>query len=182
MGALKRFGLGILWAILFPLIAIGVVLVGIFGVFNFLVEFVIMVVNFFRGKKLFPVFPEDQQAYDILQRALDKKNAAESAPEPVAPQPVYVQQNFYSSAPLPPGYPPQGMPQYPPQNQIPQNYSQYPGSLPPGYQPQQIPAAEPVALPEPEPMPERPALAELPSYDASEPLIQDAEIGGENDD
>lgn len=193
MQALKKFGLGILWAFILPFIVVGVVLVGAFGVPNFFIQFVIMIVNFFRGKKLFPVYPEDQKAYEILQRAIDRKNGElnkEATPAP-APQQVFVQQNFYTNAPtglpgqqgmpLPPGYtqvPPQPYSQVPP----PQDYASVP---PPGY-PQIQP--NPAPQPQPEPIPQRPPLAELPPFDPnmyskdSDTIEIDVDEGGEDNE
>ncbi|MCR5348855.1 MAG: hypothetical protein K6E59_04530 [Bacilli bacterium] len=192
MQPLKMFGLGILWALLFPFILVGIVIVGVFGVVDFLIEFVIMVINFFRGKKLFPVYKEDEEAYNCLQKALDKQNAAKEAQAvPPAPQQVFVQQNFYTNpgavppapgTPLPPGYvPPQvGQPNY---GQIPQpGY----GTLPP--QQPQAPAGYIPPQPAQEQIPPRPELAKLPNFDASEygnktdTIEIDIDEGGEGDE
>ena len=172
MQALKKFGLGILWAFLLPFIVVGVAIVGVFGIPNFFIQFFIMIVNFFRGKKLFPVFPEDQKAYQILQRAIDKKNGEAARSEvPPAPQQVFVQQNFYTQAPTPPGIPggPTALP--PGYTQVPPGYTQVPPPAytqvpPPPYGQVPPPAYPPLtSTPEPEPIPERPPLAELPAYD-----------------
>ena len=161
MQPLKIFGLGILWALLFPFIVVGAALVGAFGTINFLIEFGIMVINFFRGKKLFPLYPEDQKAYEVLQKAIDKKNAQSDAALAATPQPqqVFVQQNFYTTpGSLPPGVNP---------NQIPPNYNA--GQLPPSYT--QVPGntgyPQPNAIPQ-QPVPQRPELASLPQFDASQ--------------
>lgn len=194
MNALKTFGLGILWALLFPFIAVGIVIVGAFGAVDFLVEFVIMIINFFRGKKLFPVYPEDERAYTILQRAIDKKNG-EAKVEPQAPQAqqVFIQQNYYTGAPIPPGtngaLPPgygQIPPGYPQQNPyagqlppqqnpygLPPQQNPYAGQLPPQQNPYagQIPPnpyQQPVDVQASEPVPPRPELARLPEFDASD--------------
>ena len=74
MRALKGFGLGIVWALLLPFLLVAVGIVAVWGVINFLIQFVIMLVNFFRGKKVFPPFPEDEKAYTILKKAYDKQN------------------------------------------------------------------------------------------------------------
>ena len=169
MTALKKFGIGILWAILLPFILVGVALVGVFGVFDFVIEFGIMIVNFFRGKKLFPMYPEDERAYQILQRAIDKKNGelqASETPAP-APQQVFVQQNFYTTpGAMPPGMNP---------GQLPPNYTQYPGmnqgALPPGYAPlppQQQPGILPESQPQQQAMPPRPDLARLPEFNPAD--------------
>lgn len=184
MGALKKFGLGIVWAILFPLIVAAVAVVMVFGALNFVIQFFIMLFNFFRGKKLFPVYPEDQKAYDMLKRALDRKNAQEAAantPQQAPMSAYYVQQNYYQSqpSPLPPGMqpgmmPPQGQPLPPgyPQQQLPPGYPQQ-QQLPQGAYPQQVPVypkqpsmGGPAPLPGPEEaMPPRPELARLPEFD-----------------
>ena len=182
MAALKKFGLGILWALLFPLILAGVAVVGVFGVLDFLVEFVIMIINFFRGKKLFPAYPEDEKAYAILKRAIDKKNgelSAQNQPAP-APQQVFVQQNFYTNpGAVPPGaIPPTGAPTAIPGYGQPSPYAnpygtlpnQQPGVLPnqqPGVLPNQQPNAQPPMQQQPA-MPPRPELAKLPEFNPAD--------------
>ena len=111
----------------------------VFGAFDFIVEFIIMIINFFRGKKLFPVYPEDEKAYEILQRAIDKKNMESEQTPPMPQQPIYVQQNYYPQGqPLPPGYQPGAMPPYQQPGAIPPNYQQ-PGTMPPYQQPGAMP-------------------------------------------
>lgn len=128
MNALKQFGLGILWALLFPFLLVIYALIGVFGVFNFFYQFVMMIVHFFQGKKLFPPLEEDEKAYAILKRAHQQQT---QPPEPApAPQPtqVYVQQNYYQVPPgaYPPGvFPNQGGPAIPGSNPTP-----LPGSNP----------------------------------------------------
>lgn len=96
MKVLREFGLGILYAILLPFLLAIAAVVAVYGVFNFLIEFVIMVVNFFKGEKLFPLYKEDRQAMEIYQKAIDKANGT-AEPEKPATQNVYVQQNFYAT-------------------------------------------------------------------------------------
>ena len=170
MRALKGFGLGIVWALLLPFLAVAVALVAIWGVFNFLIQFVIMLVNFFRGKKVFPMFEEDEQAYAILKKALDKQNGEASAtPAPAPAQQVFVQQNFYNTPnpnqlpggqpPLPPGY--NNMPGIP---GAPNGYGNPNGYIPgqnPGYLP---PASDPLEVPYEE-APKAPELMQIPAYD-----------------
>ncbi|MBQ9457799.1 MAG: hypothetical protein IJU64_04775 [Bacilli bacterium] len=183
MGALKRFGLGLLWIFLLPFILLAIAGVAVWGVLNFLIQFVIMLVNFFRGKKLFPLFPEDQKAMEIQQRAIDKANqATEPAPAP-APQQVFVTQNYYGGGVLPPGTNPgmqnpygQGLPYQGPMMQQPGMIPpQQPGMIPP-QQPGMIPPQPGQSFPyqqpplpnqpiENEPFPQ-PKLAELPQYQA----------------
>ena len=50
MKFLRNFGLGILWAALFPLLCVVIALIAVYGVFTFIVEFVIMLIHFFQGK------------------------------------------------------------------------------------------------------------------------------------
>ena len=198
MNALKTFGLGILWALLFPFIAVGIVIVGAFGAIDFVIEFFIMVFNFFRGKKLFPLYPEDEKAYAILQKAIDKKNGEAQAQVQPQPQQVFVQQNFYTNpgAPIPPGsngtFPPGYMP-----GQLPPNYGQQNpyGQLPPQQQqpygqvppPQDPYASRPIETQTQE-LPPRPELARLPEFDVSDfpketrSFDIDIDEGGEEDE
>lgn len=99
MKFLKEFGIGIIFAICSPLLLILIALVAVFGVLDFIVEFIIMMVNFFSGKKCFPVFKEDEEAYKRKQEALNLAQAKEQ-PQP-APQPsnIYVQQVYYNTTP-----------------------------------------------------------------------------------
>ena len=150
MKALKNFGRGLAWVLLIPFILVGVALIAVFGLFSFFVEFIIMSVHFFQGKRLFPPFKEDEEAMRILQGALDEANA-QKEPAPVAQtnntSQVYIQQNYYGQNPygqMPP-LPPQA-PYYPPQMQgIPSH--PVPGALPP-QQPEAIPMENPVERPE----------------------------------
>ena len=97
MNVLKQFGLGILWALLFPFILVVIALIGVFGVFNFFVQFIIMIVNFFRGKKLFPPLPEDEKAYEILKKAYAQEDAKQEQPiqEVDQSKQIYIQNNYY---------------------------------------------------------------------------------------
>lgn len=99
MRFLKEFGIGIIFAICSPLLLILIALVGVFGILDFMVEFVIMLINFFSGRKCFPVFEEDEEAYKRKQEAL---NLAQTKEQPQsAPQPnnIYVQQVYYNTTP-----------------------------------------------------------------------------------
>ena len=178
MKALKNFGLGLVWVFLIPFIAAAVVVVGLFGIINFFVQFVIMVINFFRGKKLFPMFDEDEEAYEILQKAIDRKKGEQSnQPQAPAPQQVFVQQNFYTNAPSPNQG--QGLPNATQNPFIQANPQQNPyGNIPGGYQ--NLPNQPYGQMPNPNPqmisptidvkgqeqgMPE---LAKLPQYNPEE--------------
>ena len=180
MQALKKFGLGIIWALLFPFVVVVSAIVGIFGLGSFFVEFVIMVINFVRGEKLFPLYPEEKRAMEILQRAIDRRNGeaeAQASPQP-QPQQIVIQQNFYGQPPVPPGtaLPPgynQALPPGYGQQQLPPGYGQ---PLPPGYN-QPLPPGYNQPLPplqgQEAPIPERPPLAELPQYDPSSETEED---------
>ena len=162
MNALKRFGLGLLWIFLIPFILLGIAVVAVLGVVNFPIQLVIMIVNFFMGKKLFPLFPEDERAMAILKRAIDKANGEAEAPNvPPAPQQVFVQQNYYSNAPLPPQ--PNGIPYGNPNMPYPNGQIPY-GANPnmpyqgiPGQQPNPYPLPQtPVQPANPYPLPQAP--------------------------
>ena len=156
MKILREFGLGIVWFLLVPLILLACGLIAVYGVFNFLIQFVVMVVNFFKGEKLFPLFPEEKKAMAIYQKAIDKANGESTEEKPTAPQTVYVQQNFYSGAPMMPGVPPvPGLPNNPYYNQ-----GTMPGATLPNYQP----APQPTAIPNPEtPQIPNPQMAQIPN-------------------
>lgn len=116
MEFLKKFGIGILYAVFFPVLLVVVALVGVYGILVFIVEFVIMLINFFSGRKCFPVFPEDEEATKRKQEALNIQSEQKEAPAP-APQNIYVQQVYYSAAPNPnlnPGMPNPALGQQPP--------------------------------------------------------------------
>lgn len=148
MNAIKQFGLGILYAVLFPFILAIAALIGVFGVLNFLYQGVLAMVNFFSGKKIFPPFKEDKKAYDILQKAIDKQNGVEEEKKETPPpaQNVYIQQNYYQQAPngfIPSNQPnmqiPNGFMQNP---QIPNGFNPYPNQIP-NEQLTQIPLNQP---------------------------------------
>ena len=169
MKALKNFGLGLLWALLLPALLAAVAIVAVFGIPNFFVQLVIMIVNFFRGKKLFPSFEEDEKAYKILKSALEEQNAES---KPAEPSPVYVQQNFYGAAPG-------TIPYIDPRTGAPA-----PTAIP-GVPPTALPGQEVKPLPPVEqPTPVRPELAVLPPYEKkkeSDPIEVDV-TGGSDDD
>ncbi len=110
MEFLKKFGIGILYALGFPLLLVLVALVALYGVLVFLVEFVIMTINFFSGKKCFPVFPEDEEATKRKQEAI--AGASPKQETPPTPNNIYVQQVYYNADPakMMGGLPPQGKP------------------------------------------------------------------------
>lgn len=112
MKFLKSFGFGLLYIVLLPFILVGIALIAVYAVVVFFIEFVIMLINFFSGKKLFPPFEEDVKAQKIIQNQLDAKLNPQPAPTP-QPQTVFVQQNYYTS---PPNQPQQAIAQ---QNQQP---------------------------------------------------------------
>ncbi len=100
MNAIKQFGLGIIYAVLFPLIVIIAAMIGFFGIINFFYQGILVLINFFKGKPIFPTYKEDKKAYDILQKAIDKQNGVEEKKENNTPtQTIYVQQNYYQQSP-----------------------------------------------------------------------------------
>lgn len=103
MKILKEFALGILWAALTPLLLVVIAVVAVFAIGNFFYEFVLMVIHFFQGKKLFPPFEEDIKAYKILKRSIEEEEKKEEA-KPAPAGPVYVQANYFTGTP--PGMPP----------------------------------------------------------------------------
>ena len=56
---LKTFGLGVLYVILLPVIALFFVLYAIYCIFVYFVMFIIAVVKFFKGESIFDPLPED---------------------------------------------------------------------------------------------------------------------------
>jgi len=93
MQFLKMFGLGILYALLFPFFLVILALFAVYGIMNFFIEFIIMLINFFKGKKLFAPYPEDEKAFAILQQ-LQQAQLNAMNPKPATTN-VYVQQNYY---------------------------------------------------------------------------------------
>ena len=104
MEFLKKFGIGILYALFFPLLLVAVALVAVYGVLTFIVEFVIMAINFFSGKKCFPVFEEDIEAAKRKEEALSAQPQPEEKTENKTSN-VYVQQVYYNSDPNKMGFP-----------------------------------------------------------------------------
>jgi len=112
MRFMKSFGLGILYTLFSPLILAVCIVIGLGGIVNFFVQFVLMLINFFKGKKLFPVFEEDVQALKILNASFEQK-AGQIAQQQAQPQQgnTFIQQNFYAAPGQPfPGLNNQGLP------------------------------------------------------------------------
>ena len=91
---LKNFGLGLLYVLLFPFILVGVVIFALDGFISCLFELVAILIRFFRGEKIFPPFPEDVRAQEILAKNFGTKEETPAQPQPTT-QNVYVQQNYY---------------------------------------------------------------------------------------
>ena len=170
---LKNFGLGLLYILLFPFLLVGVVIYAVIGFIASLIQMFLIIIRFFKGEKIFPPYPEDVKAQEILAKnyGLEAKEPA-PAPQP-APNNVYVQQNYYQN-PQPmnqnPGFaqpqyqqmPPYGYQQMPQQGQnpylgqdnAPQQLSQeenpYRTSLNMRAMSQNAPQPEPALLDEPE--------------------------------
>ena len=92
---LKNFGLGLLYVLLFPFILLGVVVFAIIGFVRSILEVIFIIVRFVRGEKIFPPYPEDVKAQEILAKNYGLKEEKEEAPAQPATQNVYVQQNYY---------------------------------------------------------------------------------------
>ena len=82
----KRFGLGIVYVVSLPFLLLGLVLFAIWGIINFLVNFFISIINFFRGKKFLSPLKEDELAKKILLERKEAKLQQEAQPAP-QPQP-----------------------------------------------------------------------------------------------
>jgi len=154
MKFLKNFGLGLLYALLFPVILAAVAVFAVYGFLRSIVYFFISLVRFFKGEKIFAAFPEDEKAKEIIDRARGLKKEEAPAQQQAPQQNIYVQQNYYPNQGLPPqgqqpqqpglpnpGYPQQGLPNqgYPQQgipNQGYPNQPSYGQPLPPYGQPQ----------------------------------------------
>lgn len=67
----KAIGRGLLYFLLFPVIILGIVLYGVFGIFVFLFQFIKMIILFFTGRNLTSDLKEDIEAKTILNK--DKK-------------------------------------------------------------------------------------------------------------
>ena len=140
---LKNFGLGLLYILLFPFLLVGVAVFAIYGFFRSILQLFAIVGRFFKGEKIFPPYPEDVKAQEILA----KNYGLEEKEETPAPQPaqnnVYVQQNYYPNPNNQPPYPYQNNPgiaqqpyqQMPPQMGMEQpQYQQVPPMGQPQYQ------------------------------------------------
>lgn len=101
MSFLKNFGLGLLYILLLPILAVGIALVAVWAVANFLIQGIKVIVGFFHGDKLFPPLDEDLEAMAIEQRAIDAQKMAASQPQGT---PIFVQNNMYPGNPY--GVPP----------------------------------------------------------------------------
>ncbi len=114
MKFLKNFALGLLTAVLLPLLFAGLLVFAVYGLILYLVEACFGLVRFFSGRPFFKKLREDELVEKIKKREIEELTGEEKeTPAPVpekepAPQNVYVQQNFYQA---PPGgaYPPPPM-------------------------------------------------------------------------
>lgn len=192
----QKFGWGLLYIFLSPILLAILAILAVYGILNFIVQFFIMVVNFFRGKKLFKPFPEDEEAYDRLQKIYEKDLGGSQPAQPAGPSTVYVQQNYYTNPnQVPNNGAPQGMgpAMMPPYNQNPQQmppYQQQQGQFPPyqqqgqplpPYQNQQLP---PYQQPNQNPMNQIPQNNRGPVIDVSSapqiPPVSDDNDGGDD--
>lgn len=63
---LKRFGLGILYVLISPFVIAFLILWALFDLGVYFVQIFKGLISFFKGKKMFPDFPEDVEAKRIL--------------------------------------------------------------------------------------------------------------------
>lgn len=63
---LKRFGLGILYVLISPFVLAFLICWAIVDLGIYFYEFFKALISFFKGKKMFPDFPEDVEAKRIL--------------------------------------------------------------------------------------------------------------------
>lgn len=183
MEFLKKFGIGILYAIFFPFLLLGIALVAVYGILTFVVEFVIMLINFFSGKKCFPVFEEDIEANKRKEEALSLQTQAstESNTENKTNN-IYVQQVYYNTDPAK-----MGMNNPFPQSQIPNSPSPFDNQIPQSGQPYQSQSA-PFVSPNPfansqvsQPTPVQIPPTQTPPDDIQE-LLSRAEKKGDDDE
>lgn len=189
MEFLKKFGIGILYALFFPVLLMLIALVAVYGALTFVVEFVIMLINFFSGKKCFPVFEEDVEATKRKEEALSSQSPApEGDKAENKTNNIYVQQVYYNTDPTKMGVP-NSM-----GNPFPQ--SQMPSSQPlnnQGLQSNQNFQSQPTTFISPNPFqtqePAQPSPIQIPSSSSSplsEPDIQEllnrAEKKGDSND
>lgn len=136
MKFLKGLGLGIVYALISPLILVGCVLFAIYGLERWFVSMAIGIIRFFKGDKFFKPLKEDEEVQIAIKNYHDSLLAKETE-EPQQPvqsinnTATYVQNNYYTNpnpqmGPLFPQQPALGMP-----NQAQLNNPQY----------QQIPTA-----------------------------------------
>jgi hypothetical protein len=82
---LKRTGLGALYLVLSPLLAIGFVFFLIYGALTFIAVSLKSIYLFFSGRGVFTPFPEDmiaQKRYMLLQKQTPNQHKIDSQPTP----------------------------------------------------------------------------------------------------
>ena len=133
MKFLREFGLGLVYIILLPVLLAVLLVVGVVMVFVWIVMFFKGCIRFFKGDSFFAPLPEDEQVEKIkaeeLRRKTEPENPAPAPAQPAGPSQVYVQNNYYQPQP---GQPNGQIPQNPQQNMppfqqgYPQGYPQQP--------------------------------------------------------
>lgn len=114
MNFLKSLGLGLVIVILSPILLLGISLLGIIMLIEWVVMFVKGVVRFFKGDSFFKPLPEDLIVQEIKVNEMRNKTnpqpEVQPAPQP-APQNIYVT-NYYqypgqnnAQQPMPQGNP-----------------------------------------------------------------------------
>ncbi len=186
MEFLKKFGIGILYALFFPLLLVAIALIAVYGALTFIVEFIIMAINFFSGKKCFPVFEEDIEAAKRKEEAL----SAQAQPQPEEKTEnktnnVYVQQVYYNSDPNKMGFPnPMGNPFAHTQPASPQGQQPFNNQIPQSQQPSAFPQSpfQNASSPSPTQIPTRPTPASLTPPNDIQELLSRAEKEGDTND
>lgn len=111
---LKNFGLGLVYILLLPFLLAVLVLVALYGVFVSIVMFFKGMGRFFRGLSFFAPFEEDVKVDEIKKAQIENQIHPNGVPAQQtaapAPQNVYVQNNYYQTAPTQPTQPQQPNP------------------------------------------------------------------------
>jgi hypothetical protein len=103
---LKNFALGLLYFFLLPLELLAIVVFGCYGLGIYVVGFIKGTIRFFKGKRFFEPFPEDEKLLEIRAAQVDLLAHPNGVPAttpapsaPAGPSTVYVQQNYYTGNP-----------------------------------------------------------------------------------
>jgi hypothetical protein len=120
---LKNFGLGIVYILLLPILVAVTLLVGLYGLCEWIVLACKGLVRFFKGDSFFAPMQEDEEVV-LIKKAMQENIAHPNGTPAQAPAPnnVYVQNNYYQTAAPNTNQTPN------PNTQIPQNNAPIEGS------------------------------------------------------